>query len=37
MAGAMAEKDVRLKYTIMPIARQFFDAIINVQLLATKD
>jgi hypothetical protein len=36
MAGAKSEKEKRLNYTIQPFARQFFGAILNVQLLAAK-
>jgi hypothetical protein len=37
MAGATSEKETLLNYTIQPFARHFFDAILNVQLLAAKD
>jgi hypothetical protein len=37
MTGAKSGKEARLNYTIQLFARQFFDVILNVQLLAAKD
>jgi len=32
-----SEKEARLNYTIQPFAREFLEAILNVQLLAAKN
>jgi hypothetical protein len=37
MAGANSQKEARLKYTIQPFSREFFDAISSMQLLVAKD
>jgi hypothetical protein len=37
IAAAKSRKEAWLNYTIQPFARQFFDAISSVQLLAAKD
>jgi hypothetical protein len=36
MDGAKSEKESRVKYTIQAFAREFFDANLNVPLLAAK-
>jgi len=36
MDAGTSEKEARLNYTIQPFAREFLEAILNVQLLAAK-
>jgi len=37
MTGRKSEKETWLNYTIQPLARQFLNAILSVQMLASKD
>jgi len=36
MDAVTSEKEARINYSNQPFARQFFDAMLNVQLLAAK-